>query len=267
MNGPIGIFDSGLGGLTVFREIEQALPGEDLIYVGDTARVPYGVKSADTVTRYSQEICNFLLRQKVKAIVVACNTASALALPQLKKNYAIPLLGVLEPGVQAALRVSRSGAVGVIGTEGTIQSESYARALKEKHSEIRVDSVACPLFVPLVEEGWIDHEVTRRVAQIYLQPMKRDSIDTLILGCTHYPLLKQVIQETMGQGVNLVDSAWETAQSLKVLLREKNLLKSSAQVGEHRYYSTDAPHKMRVLAKRFLGHELENIQLTDLGLG
>jgi glutamate racemase len=266
MNGPIGIFDSGLGGLTVFREIERALPGEDLIYVGDTARVPYGVKSAETVTRYSQEICDFLLRQKVKAIVVACNTASALALPQLKNIYSIPLLGVLEPGVQAALRVSRSASVGVIGTTGTIQSESYARALRHRQAEIKVESVACPLFVPLVEEGWIDHEVTRRVAQIYLQGMKRDSIDTLILGCTHYPLLKNILQETLGEGVSLVDSAWETAQSLVGLLREKNLLKPSTPRGEHRYYSTDAPHKMRALAKRFLGHELENIQLTDLGV-
>lgn len=266
MNGPIGIFDSGLGGLTVFREIERALPGEDLIYVGDTARVPYGVKSAETVTRYSQEICNFLLAQKVKAIVVACNTASALALPQLKRSNAIPLLGVLEPGVQAALRVCRSGSVGVIGTEGTIQSESYVRALRERDPQIRVESAACPLFVPLVEEGWIDHEVTRRVAQIYLEPMKRDSIDTLILGCTHYPLLKKTLQETLGQQVTLVDSAWETARALAALLEEKNLLKASAQGGEHRFFSTDAPHKMRALAKRFLGHELENLQLTDLGL-
>ena len=266
MNGPIGIFDSGLGGLTVFREIERALPGEDLIYVGDTARVPYGVKSAETVTRYSQEICDFLLRQKVKAIVVACNTASALALPKLKQIYSIPLLGVLEPGVQAALRVSRSASVGVIGTEGTIQSESYVRSLKQRHHDIRVNAVACPLFVPLVEEGWVDHEVTRRVAQIYLEPMQGKAIDTLILGCTHYPLLKKVLQETLGQDVTLVDSAWETAQSLKRLLVENKLLKTATQGGEHRYYSTDAPHKMRALAKRFLGHELENIQLTDLGV-
>lgn len=266
MNGPIGIFDSGLGGLTVFREIERVLPGEDLIYVGDTARVPYGVKSAQTVMRYSQEICDFLLRQGVKAIVVACNTASALALPQLKKWYSLPLLGVLEPGVEAALRVTRSGSVGVIGTEGTIQSESYAKALKTRKDSIRVASKSCPLFVPLVEEGWIEHEVTRRVAQIYLESLGPAGIDTLILGCTHYPLLKSVLQKILGDSVALVDSAWETAQALRHLLQDRGLLKENGGGGRHLYYSTDAPQKMRALAIRFLGHQLENIHLTDLGV-
>ena len=263
--GPIGIFDSGLGGLTVFREIEKALPGEDLIYVGDTARVPYGVKSADTVTRYSQEICDFLLRQGVKAVVVACNTASALALPQLREWYQVPMMGVLEPGVEAALQVSATSTVGVIGTEGTIQSESYSRTLLGRSPQAQVFSQACPLFVPLVEEGWMDHEVTRLVANIYLGPLKLDKIDTLILGCTHYPLLKEVLQETLGEGVTLVDSALETAKALKKVLGDRDLLSEKTQGGSRRYFSTDAPEKMRTLARRFLGHQLEKVELTDLG--
>jgi glutamate racemase len=263
-NGPIGIFDSGLGGLTVCRAIETALPGENLIYLGDTARVPYGVKSPETVTRYSQEICDFLLRQEVKAIVVACNTASALALPKLREWYQVPLLGVLEPGVQAALQASKNHHIGVIGTEGTIRSESYAQAIRERYPEAKVWSRACPLFVPLVEEGWIDHEVTRRVVEIYLGEWRKEEVDTVILGCTHYPLLKGILQEVLGPEVRLVDSALETARALRALLESRGLVRNLGKAGSHTYFSTDAPDKMRSLAEAFLGHPLSKVGLTDL---
>jgi len=264
MDAPIGIFDSGLGGLTVLREIEKALPQEDLIYLGDTARVPYGVKSADTVTRYSQEICDFLLRQGVKAIVVACNTASSVALPRLQEWYQVPLLGVLQPGVRAAVKVSSSHRIGVIGTEGTIKSKNYERAIQKICPEARVLAQACPLFVPLVEEGWIRHEVTERIAEIYVGPWRGGEIDTLILGCTHYPLLKNVLQDTLGGGVRLVDSAQETAEALKELLKARGLLSSAKNSLRRLYYSTDAPEKMRDLAGRFLGHDISQVELTDL---
>ncbi len=266
MNSPIGIFDSGLGGLTVLREIAEALPHEDLIYVGDTARVPYGVKSPETVTRYSREICDFLVQLKVKAIVVACNTASALALPQLQGKYLIPLLGVLEPGAEAALRVSRNHSIGVIGTAGTIKSESYTKAIRQRLPAAKVMGRACPLFVPLVEEGWIHHEVTRKVSEIYLEDFKKNSIDTLILGCTHYPLLKEMIQEVLGRRVTLVDSALETAKALHFHLKSRGLLNPQSRSGSQRFFTTDAPEKLTQLAARFLGHELPEVQLTDLGL-
>jgi glutamate racemase len=264
MDKPIGVFDSGLGGLTVLREIERVLPQEDLIYLGDTARVPYGVKSAETVTRYSQEICDFLLRQEVKAIVVACNTASALALAKLQSCYPVPLLGVLEPGVEAAVKASRHRAIGVIGTEGTIKSESYPKAILSRCPEARVLSRACPLFVPLVEEGWLAHEITRRIAEIYLESWSHGEIDTLILGCTHYPLLKTVLQEVLGSKVRLVDSASETAASLKAMLQAQALVTRRPGPGTHRYFSTDAPEKMRELASRFLGHMPGRVEFTDL---
>ncbi len=263
MNAPIGVFDSGLGGLTVLREIERVLPKENLLYVGDTARVPYGVKSAETVTRYAQEICDFLLGQGVKAIVVACNTVSAVALPVLRESYSVPIIGVLEPGAQAAARRSRGGQIAVIGTESTIRSQSYPKAILRHMPQAQVSSRACPLFVPLVEEGWIDHEVTEQVARIYLEEGLA-SIDTLILGCTHYPLLKTVLQRVLGEDVCLVDSAEETAQALAGLLEAQGLLNRKGPESVRRYFSTDAPEKMRDMAQRFLGHAVESVQLTDL---
>ncbi|MFO1463532.1 MAG: glutamate racemase [bacterium] len=264
MDAPIGIFDSGLGGLTVLREIEKALPAEDLIYVGDTARVPYGIKSAETVTRYSQEICDFLVRQGVKAIVIACNTSSALALEALRPRYRLPMLGVLEPGAQAAASATRAQAIGVIGTEGTIKSGAYVQAIHRRLPAARVVSRACPLFVPLVEEGWARHEVTRQVAEIYLGEWRGQDIDTLILGCTHYPVLKPLIQEVL-PGVTLVDSAQETAKALRELLGGQGLLSAAGKRGNQRCYTTDAPQKLSELAARFLGHELARVEMTDLG--
>jgi len=262
---PIGIFDSGLGGLTVFSEITKLLPNEDLIYVGDTARVPYGIKSAETVTRYSLEICDFLNHLGVKAIVVACNTASAFALPTLLKHYPVPLLGVLEPGAQAAVQATRSGSIGVIGTAGTIKSQSYPTAIKKLMPMARVVSRACPLFVPLVEEGWNRHRVTEEIAEIYLGEWRQSELDTLILGCTHYPLLKEVIQKTLGPSVELVDSAQETAKALKQLLFNQGLLSASHEVGSHRFFTTDAPEKLSELAQRFLGQEMAEVELAILG--
>lgn len=266
MNAPIGIFDSGLGGLTVMREISRLLPGEDLIYVGDTARVPYGVKSPETIRRYSQEICDFLVSLGVKAIVVACNTASALALESIRDHYQVPLLGVVEPGAQAAVQVTRRQSIGVIGTSGTIKSQTYPQAILKRLPQAQVQSRACPLLVPLVEEGWIDHEVTRRVAEIYLQAWRGGVIDTLILGCTHYPVLKDVLQEVIGKEVVLVDSAFETAQALQSLLTRRGLMGSAAQTGRHQYFTTDAPQKLHELAARFLGQDIERVELTDLSV-
>ncbi len=265
MNAPIGIFDSGLGGLTVYGEIARALPFEELIYVGDTARVPYGVKSAETVTRYSQEICEFLSQLGVKAIVVACNTASALALPKLLNHYAVPILGVLEPGAQAAVQATQTGSIGVIGTAGTIRSGSYSQAIHRRLPAARVVSQACPLFVPLVEEGWNHHPVTEEIAEIYLGAWRDSDLDTLILGCTHYPLLKEVIQKVLGPRVRLVDSAQETAVELQTMLEAKGLLSSSQRAGKHRIFTTDAPEKLSELAMRFLGRPMPEAELAALG--
>lgn len=266
LNSPIGVFDSGLGGLTVLHAIAEQLPRENLIYVGDTARVPYGVKSPETVTRYAIEICDFLLSKKVKAIVVACNTAASFALPYLQKTYSVPIVGVLEPGAKAAAAVTKNQHIGVIGTEGTIRSNSYAQALKKILPDLRLSVKACPLFVPLVEEGWIEHEVTRKVAEIYLETLQNETIDTLILGCTHYPLLKDLLQRILGGGVHLVDSAYETAKFLVGLLEEGGLRNLRQGVGFREFFVTDAPEKFCKLGKQFLGGNISKVHLTDLAL-
>lgn len=264
MKNPIGIFDSGLGGLTVFSQIASLLPHENLIYLGDTARVPYGVKSPKTVLRYCQEICDFLLRHDVKCIIVACNTASALALEQLQKWYQVPILGVLQPGVVAALQEGRAKKIGVIGTEATIRSESYPKTIKKYLPDVEVFSQSCPLFVPLVEEGWTHHDITRQVAEIYLGHWKDIQLDALILGCTHYPLLKDIIGEVLGPQVKLVDSALETAKKLKEDLEKNKTLKNSKQNRELIFFSTDAPDKMKNLAKRFIGQEISSVKIANL---
>ncbi len=262
MKNPIGIFDSGLGGLTVFSQVAKLLPQENLIYLGDTARVPYGVKSAETILRYCQEICDFLLRHQVKAIVVACNTASAVAIDKLQAWYQIPVLGVLQPGVIAALQEGRAKKIGVIGTEGTIRSGSYTKAIQSYLAEVEVFSQSCPLFVPLVEEGWTHHDITRQIAEVYLGPWREINLDTLILGCTHYPLLKDLISKVLK--TRLVDSAFETAKSLKALLEENTALQNTEVQGKHQFFSTDAPEKMQSLAKQFLGKEISSVQLANL---
>ena len=260
----IGIFDSGVGGLTVLREIMQVLPQEDTLYFGDTARVPYGTKSPDTVTRYAGEIASFLIKRDIKLLVVACNTASAVALPALKRQLSIPVVGVIEPGARRAVEVSRAGRIGVIGTAGTIRSSAYTRAIKRLRPDAEVLTRACPLFVPLAEEGWVDNQVARLTAQIYLEELKESAVDTLVLGCTHYPLLKSMIADVMGPGVALVDSAEETARTVAGILAGKGLLRPSVEKGNHSYYVSDIPAGFVRVGNRFLGGKLGDVFQVSL---
>lgn len=260
----IGIFDSGVGGLTVLREIMQTLPQEDTLYFGDTARVPYGTKSPETVTRYAVEIASFLVKRDIKLLVVACNTASAVALPTLKRHLAIPVVGVIEPGARRAVEVSVTGRIGVIGTAGTIRSSAYTRAIKRLRPNAEVLTRACPLFVPLAEEGWIDNEVARLTAQAYLKELQEAEIDTLVLGCTHYPLLKSMISDVIGTGVTLVDSAEETARTVATILAEKKLLRPPAERGNHNYYVSDIPAGFVRVGNRFLGGRLGDVFQVSL---
>jgi glutamate racemase len=260
----IGIFDSGVGGLTVLREIMQVLPQEDTLYFGDTARVPYGTKSPETVARYSVEIASFLIRRDIKLLVVACNTASAVALPTLKRQLSIPVVGVIEPGARRAAEVSRSGRIGVIGTAGTIRSSAYTRAIKRLKPDAEVLTRACPLFVPLAEEGWVDNQIARLTAQTYLQELKEAEVDTLVLGCTHYPLLKGMIADVMGPGVRLVDSAEETARTVAAILADKEMLRPRAEKGNHNYYVSDIPAGFVRVGNRFLGGKLGDVFQVSL---
>jgi glutamate racemase len=261
---PIGVFDSGLGGLTVAHAIMRELPAESLVYFGDTARVPYGPKSPDTVRRYSHEIAAYLLDQGVKAIVVACNTATAHALPMLQDELDVPVIGVVEPGARAAVRATKSGNVGVIATAGTIKSGAYVRAIKAEAPELHVTARACPLFVPLVEEGWIDHEATWSIAREYLEPFVRDEVDTLVLGCTHYPLLKRQIGEVVGRTVRLIDSAEETALDVRRMLAEHGLAATSGQ-GSYRFVASDDQQQFLSLGQRFFGDTIEDVEIRTFG--
>jgi glutamate racemase len=262
VNAAIGIFDSGIGGLTVFQAIEKSLPGESFIYLGDTARVPYGTKSCETVTQYSRENTEFLIKHGVKAVVVACNTASAFAIKVLQDEFELPILGVIEPGAHEAVRISQSLRIGVLGTSGTVSSRAYEKAIKDLSDDAVVMSQACPLFVPLIEEGWINDQETESIARRYLAPLMEAEVDTIILGCTHYPLLKNVIQKIVGDGVQLVD-ARATAVALKNLLEEKGLLSVGAQQAapdpEHQFYVTDSVERFERVGKMFLGKPLENV--------
>lgn len=260
----IGIFDSGVGGLTVLRELTRALPQEDTIYFGDTARVPYGTKSPDTVIRYAQEIAAFLMTRDIKLLVVACNTASAVALPTLRRQLPIPVVGVIEPGARRAVEVTSSGMVGVIGTAGTIRSSAYSRAIKRLNPDISVLAKPCPLFVPLAEEGWTDNEIARMTAHQYLDELRQAGVDSLVLGCTHYPLLKKIIAETMGPQVTLVDSAEETARTVAAILQDKQLLRPAAEQGNHHYYVTDVPAGFIRVGNRFLGGKLGDVYQVSL---
>jgi len=260
---PIGIFDSGLGGLTVVREIKKVLPGEDIIYFGDTARLPYGSKSKETVTRFSKENARFLLRFKVKLIVVACNTASSLSLPALTRLFTIPIIGVIRPGVEKALEVSDGSAVGVIGTRATISSDAYKRLLKRYMPGVKIISKPCPLFVPLVEEGWLDNNIASRIISEYLGTLKKAGVKTLILGCTHYPLLKKAINKFMGNGVRLVDSAHETARTVKRVLKERGLLSDRNKSRPYRYFVTDEPENFKKIGEMFLGSRIGFIKRVN----
>jgi glutamate racemase len=261
---PIGVFDSGLGGLTVAHAIMRQLPAESLIYFGDTARVPYGPKSPETVRRYSREISSFLIEQGVKAIVVACNTATAHALPALRDELEVPVIGVVEPGARAAVRATRSGHIGVIGTAGTIRSQAYVRAIHAENPDVRVTALACPLFVPLVEEGWTNHEAAHLIGEEYLAPLVKDAIDTLVLGCTHYPLLKPLIGEIVGRSVRLIDSAEETAADARRMLAANELSAAEGE-GAYRFIASDDPQQFLTLGRRFLGSAIERVEVRTFG--
>jgi glutamate racemase len=261
--GPIGVFDSGIGGLTVLKEITLLLPSEDTVYLGDTARVPYGTKSRETVIRYSLEVAEFLMRFGIKVLVAACNTASAYALGELKKRFAVPIVGVVEPGAKAATTATRAKKIGVIGTEGTIKSGAYVNAIKRLDPRIKVFTRACPLFVPLAEEGWTDNDVARLAAKIYLAPFKEENIDALLLGCTHYPLLKKTIQDAVGNGVTLIDSGRSTAIEASAALKEKGLLKENRP--KRRFFVTDSPDRFERIGKNFFGGGPLGAELVKLG--
>jgi glutamate racemase len=256
----IGIFDSGVGGLTVQRAVLEAVPAAATVYLGDTARVPYGTKSAETVTQYSLRNARFLARHEIDLLVVACNTASAVALPALRAELAVPVLGVVEPGARAAARASRAGRIGVVGTQGTVASGAYQAAIRRERPDAEVFARACPLFVPLAEEGWIDpeDEVVRGVVRRYLAPLAEAGIDTLVLGCTHYPLLEAAIAAEL-PGVVLVDSARAIAAEVRARLGEEGRESES-----HRFFVTDAPERFLAVAGRFLGRPVDSAEHVDV---
>ena len=260
---PIGIFDSGVGGLTVVQQIEKLLPGEDIIYFGDTARVPYGTKSRETITKFSVENVEFLMEKNVKLVLVACNTASSLSLDFLKRCFRVPITGVIEPGAKGAVSVTRSNRIGVIGTNATIASGAYEKAIRKINPRTSVVTAGCPLFVPLVEEGWLKKPVTREIASIYLAPIKALKVDTLIMGCTHYPLLKEVIQDVMGRNVMLVDSAKEVAKEARVILDSSGLLNSPGRKGRQNFYVSDEPSRFMAVARRFLKKEISCVKRAE----
>lgn len=264
MNNPIGVFDSGVGGLTVAREIMRQLPNEDLVYFGDTARVPYGSKSKKTVLKYSRQIVRFLTTKGVKAIVVACNTASALALSEIAEEIDIPVIGVVKPGAKMAVETTKTGNVGIIGTESTIKSGIYNDYIRELNPDITVVSKACPLFVPLVEEGLLEDRVTDDIVARYLQELKEYCVDVLVLGCTHYPLIRNTIKRFMGEKVHLVNPAFETAKSLRELLTEQGILNTHKHKSEYEYYVSDGVDKFISFADGVLPCRVTDTQVIDI---
>ena len=263
---PVGVFDSGVGGLTVAREIMRQLPEERLVYFGDTARVPYGSKSQATILRFVRQIVRFLETRQVKAIVVACNTASAYALETIEKEIDLPIIGVVKPGAKTAAAASRNGRIGVIATDATIGSGLYTQFIQSINPRLQVFGKACPLFVPLVEEGLTHDFVTEEIARRYLRELQEKDIDTLILGCTHYPLLRSLIREIMGETVQLVNPAYETAVSLRRLLEANRILADKAPEGleQYQYYVSDGAEKFRVFANSILPREIRTTQVVDI---
>jgi glutamate racemase len=262
---PIGIFDSGIGGLTVARAVFERLPNESTLYFGDTARVPYGPKSPETVRRYSIEILDWLVGQGVKAVVVACNTSTAHALEALQDHSPVPVIGVIDPGARAAVAASRDGPIGVIGTAGTIASNAYARAIQRVEAGARVEQRPCPLFVPLVEEGWFDHPAAELIARDYLDPLRQAQVDTLVLGCTHYPLLKPLLQRVMGSEVRLIDSGEETAAVVAQALAADSLAAPGGAKATHRFAVSDDEARFRQVGSRFIGDRLGRAEVVPLG--
>ena len=261
---PIGVFDSGIGGLTVVKRLGTTLPNENIIYFGDTARVPYGSKSNSTVIEYSIQNTNFLLGKDVKAIIVACNTASSVAIPELKSKFDLPIIGMIEPGASMALQFSSNKKIGIIGTRATISNKAYSTEIKKMEPAANIYEKPCPLFVPFAEEGWLTHKATYEVAEEYLKELREHEIDTLVLGCTHYPILADVIQEVMGNNVKLIDSGVASAEVIKNMLQKNNLLSESDGKGIQEFYVSDIPEKFREEAELFLGRPIDDVHKVDL---
>lgn len=261
---PLGVFDSGVGGLTVVRALRELLPGESIVYLGDTARVPYGSKSPDTIRRFSMEDTQFLINHGVKAVVVACNTATAHALPLLQSTFRVPVIGVIEPGVEATLADTKCERVGIIGTAGTIRSSAYQYALAMRRPGLQIHAAATPLLVPFAEEGWIDHPALKLVLKQYLDPLLEKGIDTLMLGCTHYPLLMPVLQKMLGKKVRLVDSASTCAAHTRKVLQEQKLLRKSKSKPSLDIYLTDLSEQAEAMARRFLGTDFGKVKKASL---
>lgn len=261
---PIGVFDSGIGGLTVVKHLSTVLPNEHIVYFGDTARVPYGSKSNSTVIEYSIQNTNFLLHKNVKVVVVACNTASSVAILALQKKFNIPVIGVIFPGAQMAVNETKNGKIGVIGTRATINNKAYSKAIKKIKKDVEVIEKACPLFVPLAEEGWTHHQATYEIAEEYLKELRVKEIDTLVLGCTHYPILADVIQEVIGNNVKLIDSGVATAEVVK---NEIHMLKLETNHKDHPnldVFVSDIPTKFQEVAELFLGRNINKAIKVDL---
>src|SRR5664279_3618453 len=263
-NRPIGVFDSGIGGLTVVRALMERLPFENIIYFGDTARVPYGIKSVETISRYALQITEFLIQKDVKLLIVACNTMAAVAYQAIRDLSPVPVLEVIEASAKSAAHDTRNKSIGVIGTPATINSNAYARAIHLLDKEAKIFSQACPLFVPLVEEGWFDHQATRLIAEDYLKPVIAEQIDTLVLGCTHYPLLKPMLQEIVGQEVKLIDSAEAMADITAELINKENLGNQSRKLADYLFCVTDVPYRFQTIGERFLGRTLSRVEMVRL---
>ncbi len=261
---PIGVFDSGIGGLTVVKRVASALPKENIIYFGDTARVPYGSKSNATVIEYGLQDARFLINKNVKAIVVACNTVSSVALDEIRRKFNVPVIGVIEPGATLAAKETKNGRIGVIGTRATVNNKAYSSEIKKINSTIEVYEKECPLFVPLAEEGWIKHKATYDIAEEYLKELRELKIDTLVLGCTHYPILSTVIQDVIGKNVKLIDSGIASAEVIKKELDRVDLHTNKYTSGSQEFYVSDIPTKFKEVAELFLGQEIKFVQKVDL---
>jgi glutamate racemase len=261
---PIGVFDSGIGGLTIVKRLAATLPNEDIIYFGDTARVPYGSKSNSTIIEYSIQDTNFLLGKNVKAVIVACNTASSIAINDLKEKFDIPIIGMIEPGAEMAIKETKSKRIGVIGTRSTIGNQAYSKEIKRLDNNIKVFEKACPLFVPLAEEGWIGHKATYEIAEEYLEELHNLEIDTLVLGCTHYPILASVIQKVMGDRLTLIDSGVASAELVKKELQGKGLENDKKESGRTEFYVSDIPTTFKTVAELFLGRPINEVHKVSL---
>lgn len=263
-NRPIGVFDSGIGGLTVLKEIMEQLPGEDLIYFGDTARIPYGPRSKETVIKYVLESFRFLISKDIKAIIIACNTATAFAMEEAQKLFNIPIIGVINPGSKASINTTKNNIIGIIGTEGTINSGEYQRSIRKELPEAEIIGIACPLFVPIVEEGWENSDVAELTARKYLIELQEHKIDTLVLGCTHYPALRYTINKVMGDSVTLVNPAYETAKLVKDILMEADILNNKSEAGIISYYVSDDPEKFKRVGGNIIRKEIRLVEKVVL---